>query len=718
MRSSTLGLPLVPRGGGYVLEFVAWSQVSLLDLALRFGHYEVAHTLGRLGIKYCALTLEDFQAGTFSNVIAFETLGTSTLHDELGHWKQVDGGWARLEKHCNVNGNNSSRSQTNRAGLCPWPEMAGQWVSDWDLPVHVARGNVDTPTTRLALNAAAEGELDLLRLDEAGAKVQLLDAVLLLGNAEASLVLSELCGQMRPLRIWAFSDLVCMKIAERDGPFGLVTRPGLASPQYLEAHAAAGAVFKAGDFQDYGYGGHRTLLELVVLGGHVELASIMKANEPTRAFKTSFDDLFGFLDFNAGMQTFHVRPAALDVLDILGIGYSSLKFRNERLHFDLTCTQCRMTVDLDLRGQSFLFVAILLCDFTQVARMTAGGAGLSPEDSLDALLNEQSWHQEVCWNCGLQIIFPYDSAPGWRWKTIEVALSSAFRAAFDKVQKCTATVAQGGFVQQMNLMTPLAHKIFGFAAGLPTGLQRVRSHCLSSLDKDPLLEIVLFGAASSSTEPSNEQADQSPAFAREESPAPLPAAAEEDVLVEEALSKEDDLGLAAAMQQSEAEALSQEQQEVHKAMLLSKAETFSNDHVVLWRLAKCSARVADALSTSDELSACHDGVREAGCELTPSWAGGAVLLVPLTLELYEELGLKFAPYHVLSLSSGRERLEAALRSVPYKKRGQLSTQTTVLLCCRQMILATSVGVVVELDWISRHMRNRMKRRRMRIAEAR
>ncbi|CAE8661455.1 unnamed protein product [Polarella glacialis] len=139
------------------------------------------------------------------------------------------------------------------------------------------------------------------------------------------------------------------------------------------------------------------------------------------------------------------------------------------------------------------------------------------------------------------------------------------------------------------------------------------------------------------------------------------------------------------MQQSDAEAVAQELQEVHKAVLLSKAEGFSSDHIVLWRLKKCSARVSDALSTSDELSACHDRVREAGCELMPTWAGGAVLLVPLTLELYEELGLKFAPYHVLSLSSDRERLEAALRSVPVKKRPTVSSDH------RAALLQTGTG---------------------------
>ncbi|CAE8627475.1 unnamed protein product [Polarella glacialis] len=487
-----------------------------------------------------------------------------------------------------------------------------------------------------------------------------------------------MCGQMRPLRIWAVSDLAHVSYTKLD-PIGPVRRPGLASPHYLEAHAASGAVFKAGDFQDYLATGVNvfsdyTLLELVVFGGHVELASLMKANEPTRTFETSFHSPFGFLGFNAGTQTFHVHPAALDVLDILGIGCSSLKFRNEGSYSALTCSQCYEHVDVYLRGQSFLFLAILLCDFTQVARMSAGGADLSIGDSLDQLLNEQSWNQALCVECRVHVRFPYDSLPGLRWRTIEVALSSAFHSAFGKVKKFTATAARGGFVQQMNLMTPLAHKIFGFASELPTGLQRLPSHCLFSLDKDPLLlESVLSGAASGSTEPSHGQADQSLAFASEESAAPLPPVAEEEVLAEEALSKEDDLGLAAAMQQSEAEALSQEQQEVHKALLLSKEETFSNDHVVLWRLTKCSARISDALSTSEELRACHDRVLEAGCELTPKWAGGAVLLVPLTLELYQELGLKFAPYHVLSLSSDRERLLAALMSFPSKKRPTVSS---------------------------------------------
>ncbi|CAE8741871.1 unnamed protein product [Polarella glacialis] len=220
--------------------------------------------------------------------------------------------------------------------------MAGQWASDWGLPVHVARAHVDTPTTRLALTAAAEGELDLFGFDVADAKLRLLDAALLLGHAEAAIVLDELCGQMRPWRIWAFSDLACKSFTKLD-PHGLLEqRPGLASPQYLAALSAAGAVFMDGDCQDYLAVGsfQSTMLELVVLGGHVQLASFMKANELTRAFETSFCDPFHFLDFNTGTQTFHVHPAALDVLDILGIGYSSLKFRSECLHLKSICTHC------------------------------------------------------------------------------------------------------------------------------------------------------------------------------------------------------------------------------------------------------------------------------------------------------------------------------------------------------------------------------------------
>ena len=49
-----------------------------------------------------------------------------------------------------------------------------------------------------------------------------------------------------------------------------------------------------------------------------------------------------------------------------------------------------------------------------------------------------------------------------------------------------------------------------------------------------------------------------------------------------------------------------------------------------------SVDVASALRNSPVLSECHARVAAAGCDLEPAFASGATLLIPMTLELYQE----------------------------------------------------------------------------------
>ncbi|CAE8624814.1 unnamed protein product [Polarella glacialis] len=660
------------------------SQVSLLDLALRFGHYDIACALNHHGIQCHALTLMDLETQAVHD----------TIDDDEGdqvwysNWKRKGGEWTR-EVWFRPYGMLEWEwlpKQSQQPGRCLWNLHEGQdlWAADWSSPLHVAQARVDTPTTRLALLAAADGRIDMLQLGSE-AQLRLLDAALLLGQVEASAVLAELCGQARPLRICATSEIVKIKHTRINlGPLTIEMRD-LASTQYVEAHLKAGAIANAKD-----------LLKLVVLNGHVNLAKLIQVIDPAAYFGLNMVSSVGnHLTYDTTTHSIQLNRAALEAMNVLGMKFDRLMLAFDAWsqdfdvfhHLDfhhLDCQRCESDDHanqiLEVGATSLLYFAIYLGDRCGVSTLVSGGADLAGEVEVSALLNENLLNRDF-----LPEIFPgpccpesaYASErsepprnipPAVRVETVEFALSAALPQACERARRVALTVARVGLWQLIcsNLKTVLVDLILDFAAELPQGLQCLHSHFFALIGRNPL-------AVSSSQLPSNRHvsaATPTPEASTPTGPQASPASpAARTVDLNREPGKDDDAqGLEAAMRESEAEALAKEQQDVHKALLLSKEAAFNGDHVVLWRLTNCSKQISHILQTSDELRACHDRVQEAGCELTPAWAGGALLLVPLTLEHYTELNLKFDPHHVLSLSSDRERLEAALMAVPYRKR--------------------------------------------------
>jgi len=139
-----------------------------------------------------------------------------------------------------------------------------------------------------------------------------------------------------------------------------------------------------------------------------------------------------------------------------------------------------------------------------------------------------------------------------------------------------------------------------------------------------------------------------------------------------------DTGFGEAIERSLAEAVDQENSDLAKAMVRSKAEApaiSSGDGVVMLRLDRRAraVEVASALLEAPALAMCRARVVEAGCELQPDWAGGAWLLLPMTKEIYEEIGLQTCSVHLLMLSQDEAAVRQALKTVPKKKRPQLRT---------------------------------------------
>ncbi|CAE7701834.1 MIB2 [Symbiodinium sp. CCMP2592] len=102
-------------------------------------------------------------------------------------------------------------------------------------------------------------------------------------------------------------------------------------------------------------------------------------------------------------------------------------------------------------------------------------------------------------------------------------------------------------------------------------------------------------------------------------------------------------------------------------------ETLPNENetcgdAVLLHLSRCGGPVKEALLSSPELAECLQRVVDAGCEVTPEWANGAVLLAPLTEEEATDAGLKLYPHHVVAFESDTDRVQATLRALPCKVR--------------------------------------------------
>ena len=55
-------------------------------------------------------------------------------------------------------------------------------------------------------------------------------------------------------------------------------------------------------------------------------------------------------------------------------------------------------------------------------------------------------------------------------------------------------------------------------------------------------------------------------------------------------------------------------------------------------------------------------VHDAGCELEPEWADGAMLLVPLTEELVCESGIQLTHTHIVAMARDVENIRQALKA--------------------------------------------------------
>lgn len=82
----------------------------------------------------------------------------------------------------------------------------------------------------------------------------------------------------------------------------------------------------------------------------------------------------------------------------------------------------------------------------------------------------------------------------------------------------------------------------------------------------------------------------------------------------------------------------------------------------------------ETLCQSELLADCRSRLTSAGCDPSPAWARGALLLVPCTEEQIAEAGVQLKPHHILMTSADEGLVEKALSMLPHRERPQLQAE--------------------------------------------
>lgn len=120
--------------------------------------------------------------------------------------------------------------------------------------------------------------------------------------------------------------------------------------------------------------------------------------------------------------------------------------------------------------------------------------------------------------------------------------------------------------------------------------------------------------------------------------------------------------------------------DIAEVLLRSKEDgppPLSGDGQTVFKITRMALadETVEALLNNEELANCRARVIEAGCEVRPTWAGGATLFVPFTEEQFADLravGKELEKHHIVALRSDLDSINAALKAVRCRKRARIS----------------------------------------------
>jgi len=107
----------------------------------------------------------------------------------------------------------------------------------------------------------------------------------------------------------------------------------------------------------------------------------------------------------------------------------------------------------------------------------------------------------------------------------------------------------------------------------------------------------------------------------------------------------------------------------------SKGDPRSPDGVLVARLTFLNSKLMPFLLESEVLAECRARVVATGCDLMPSWANSALLLVPLTRAQVDEAGLELKPHNIVMLAADYHLTVEALSELPRRRRPQLKPES-------------------------------------------
>lgn len=103
-------------------------------------------------------------------------------------------------------------------------------------------------------------------------------------------------------------------------------------------------------------------------------------------------------------------------------------------------------------------------------------------------------------------------------------------------------------------------------------------------------------------------------------------------------------------------------------LLRSKIDAVERQQLVVLRLTKRNEHVLDVMLKEMCLQQVRAQVEEAGCEILPEWAGGAVVLAPLTKQQADEAGVQLRPHHIVVAQQNQALVEQVLATIPKRRR--------------------------------------------------
>jgi len=388
------------------------------------------------------------------------------------------------------------------------------------------------------------------------------------------------------------------------------------------------------------------IVQEAIRAGYVDLASRIAAVETE--LRPQGLCLFRLGQLGVDMMYLMQRPKALEAFILAG-------HASEEFCFDRPLRIQVMPSNWTFQNAWPWEVAIL-CGFADAALQMFEAEGYGWSDGQSMTLQDWLWaassnsSMAVGWYEGC---FPVDVSQE------PISIDSSLRAPSLVIQRalsCAAARYSTVLLERLGNSTPLMHYVLSFIINVPSILFKLAE--VRPPACDGIISETLTAASQQGMDDKNANLGHQNAFAAEQSQQSL---VEDDSHIQK--EAEDNTTLLQTIQLSRTEL----------------PTVLSGDNVVLFRLTRHarSPQVISIFNDSELLSNCRRRVLEAGCEISPLWASGAKLLVPLTESQVEELeqsGIELMDSHVVALREDEEVIRQALKSVRNKDRPRLSLE--------------------------------------------